>query len=52
MYPPIQARRPDLIIINKNKTCQIADFAALVNNRDKVKEYEKNWTNMQNELKK
>ena len=39
----IQARRPDLIIINKKKkrTCKIVDFAILADHRIKLKECEK-----------
>ena len=39
---PISARRPDLIIINKNKRiCQIVDFAVPADHRIKLKECEK-----------
>ena len=38
----ILARRPDLIIINKEKRiCQIVDFAVLADHIIKLKEYEK-----------
>ena len=38
----ISARRPDLIIINKNKrTCKIVDFAVPADHRIKLKEWEK-----------
>ena len=38
----ISARRPDLIIINKNKrTCNIVDFAFPSDHRIKLEEYEK-----------
>ena len=44
-HPPILARRPDLIIINKKKkkerTCRIVDFAVLADHRVKLKESEK-----------
>ena len=37
----ILARRPDLIIISKNRTCKFVDFAVLVDLRIKLKESEK-----------
>ena len=38
----VSARRPGLIIINKEKRiCKIVDFAVLANHRIKLKEYEK-----------
>ena len=37
----IPARRTDLIIINKKKTCKIVDFAVLADHRVKLKECEK-----------
>ena len=51
----ISARRPDLIIINKKKrTCKIVDFAVPVDNRIKLKEYEKKdkYLDLARELKK
>ena len=39
------ARRPDLVLINKNeRTCQLVDFAVPTDHRVKLKENEK-WTN-------
>ena len=37
----ISARRPDLIIINKKRTCKIVDFAVPTDHRIKLKECEK-----------
>ena len=37
----IMARRPDLIIINKNRTCRIVDFAVPADHGVKLKESEK-----------
>ena len=51
----ISARRPDLIIINKNKrTCKIVDFAVPADHRIKLKECEKKdkYLDLARELKK
>ena len=52
----IQARRPDLIIINnkKKRTCKIVDFAVPADHRIKLKECEKKdkYLNLARELKK
>ena len=50
----ISARRPDLIIINKKKTCKIVDFAVPADHRIKQKECEKkdNYLDLARELKK
>ena len=51
----ISTRRPDLIIINKNKiTCKIVDFAVLADHRIKLKECEKKdkYLDLNRELKK
>ena len=51
----ILARRPDIIIINKNKiTCKIVDFAVPADYRIKLKEYEKKdkYLDLARELKK
>ena len=51
----ISARRPDLIIINKNKrTCKIVDFAVPVDHRIKLNECEKKdkYLDLARELKK
>ena len=51
----IQARRPDLIIINKKKRiCKIVDFAVLADHRINLKESEKKdkYRNLARELKK
>ena len=37
----ILARHPDLLIVNKKKTCQIVDFAVPPDHRVKLKESEK-----------
>ena len=34
----ISARRPDLVLINKKRTCRILDFATLADHRVKLKE--------------
>ena len=36
----ISARRPDLVIINKNRTCQIVDFAVPAEHKFKRKRKE------------
>ena len=51
----ISARRPDFIIINRNKKiCKIVEFAVLADNRIKLKECEKRdkYLNLARELKK
>ena len=53
--PPIPARRPDLIIIDKKKrTCKIVDFAVSADHRIKLKECEKKdkYLDLARELKK
>ena len=39
--PRISARRPDVVIVNKKKTCRIVDFAVPKDNRVKLKEKKK-----------
>ena len=50
----ISARRPDLIIINKKRNCQIVDFAVSADHRIKLKECEKKdkYLDLARELKK
>ena len=50
----ILARRPDLVINKKRRTCKIVDFAVPVDHRIKLKESEKKgkYLNLARELKK
>ena len=50
----ISAKRPDLIIIKKKRTCRIVDFAVLADHRIKLKESEKKdeYLDLARELKK
>ena len=50
----ISARRPDLIIINKKRTCKIVDFDVSADHRVKLKESEKKdkYLDLARELKK
>ena len=50
----ISARKPDLIIINKKRTCKFIDFAVPADHWIKLKECEKkdNYLNLARELKK
>ena len=50
----ISARRPNLKIINKKRTCKIVDFAVLADHRIKLKECEKKdkYFDLARELKK